>query len=283
MNSQQNNNEVQTLSGFEKVIRVIGIILIIGFAFELLFFAVGYVGLVHLKIKTVLWLFWNFVYVILMLISPIILIITIASAGYMLLRVLKKTANRKVAIIAIIAVGMNLLVLLGAHLLGKGFYHHAQQFIQDMPKEKDWTDQALPDFTFQGIQEGVAPITIKDLQGKPSVLAFWATYDTGWASTFKVVQELYKQREKLNINVLAIATDDSKEDVKKFLQRHPGNMPVYHDPKTNYGDSLTVRGAVEMVFIVDSMTRGLVVLKISENTLSSDLDRVKAVLDGIQP
>lgn len=280
MSNRQTNHTVQSLSVFEKVIRRISIILIIGFMLEIIFFVGGYVGLVHMKIETVLWLLWQFIYVIFKLLTPIVLIITIAGAGYMFFRVLKQRGNRHVAIIVAIAASMNLVALLSIFAIGRGFRHHVMNTYGDMVIEpKDWTDEALPNFTFHGIQEGVPPITIKDLQGKPSVLIFWRTYNTGWSSNFKVVQELHEQKEKLDINVLAIATDDSKEDIRKFLQKHPNNMPVYHDPDANYVYySLAVVGSGEKIFIVDSMTRVQTVLKTSPNVL----DKIKTTLDRIQ-
>lgn len=287
MNNQQTNYTVQTLSGFEKVVRVISVILIIGFALEILFLIVGFIGLVYMKIETVLWLLWGFIYVIFKLLTPIILVITIPGVGYMFFRVLKQRGNRHVAVIAAIAVSMNLVALLSIFATGRAFYLHVQNTYGDMVKEpKDWTSEALPNFTFHGIQEGVPPITIKDLQGKPSVLIFWATYDIGWSSNFKIAQELHEQKEKLGINVFAIAFDGSKEDIRKFLQKYPNNMPVYHDPDANYEDSLAIMGSGEMVFIVDSMTRVQAVLETSSNVLDkikATLNRIQGVTEGVEP
>jgi peroxiredoxin len=279
MNNQQTNDTVQSLSGFERIIRVVSITLIIVFALEILFFVAGYIGMVHMKIETALWFLWSFFYALFILVTPIIFIITISGAGYLFFRVLKQRGNRHVAITAAIAAGMNLLALLSMHAIGRASYWHVKNTYGDIVTEqKDWKGEALPNFTFQGIQEGVPPIGIKDLQGKRSVLVFWAMYDTPWSSNFKVAQELYEQKEKLNINLFAIAVDSSKEDVKKFLERHPSNMPVYHNPNAKYEHSLPVIGSVEQVFIVDSMARIQIVLETSPDVF----DKIKVTLDRIQ-
>jgi peroxiredoxin len=275
MNSQQINDVPQALSGFEKIIRVVSIVLIIGFALEILFFVVGYICMVYMKIETVLWFFWSFLYVIFKLLTPIIFIITITGAGYLFFRVLKQRGNRYVAVTAAIAAGMNLLTLLGIFATEKFVYLHVQNTYGDrVTKQKDWAGEVLPNFTFQNIQGGSSPITIKDLQGKPSVLIFWATYNTPWSPNFKFAQDLYNQRKKLNINVFAIAVDKSKGDIRKFLKKHPTNMPVYHDPNASYKHSLNIMGSVEQVLIIDSMTRVQIILKSPDS-----LDEIKAALD----
>ncbi len=272
------NDTVQSPSGFEKVIRVISIILIIGFALEILFFVVGYVGVAHMKIKTGLWLLWGFFYVLFLLVTPYILIITIPGAGYMLWRLLKQRATRRVAVTAAIAATMNLLALLSISATGWAFNWHVQDIYGDIAVEsRDWTGEVLPNHTFLGIQEGVPPISITALQGKPSVLIFWATYDIGWSPNFKVARKLHQQREQLDINVVPIAIDGSKEKIRKFLQKHPSNMSVFHDPDGRYWDSLNVLGSGEAVVIVDSMSRVQTVLE----TSSDLLDRIKAALGRI--
>jgi peroxiredoxin len=250
MKNQQSDSSAQSLSGFEKVARIVGIVLIAGFAIEILFFVVGYVGMVRMKIETAYWFLWSFFNSIFMLMTPIVFIITICGAGYLLFRVLKKGGNRRVAIISVIACGMNLLALLSIYATGWMFYRHVKDNSGNaVVAQRNWIGKSLPDFSFQGIQEEMIPITNKDLQSKWSVLVFWATYNTPWSSNFRCAQGLYKNREELKTNVFAVATDESKEDIRNFLEKHPSSMPVYYDLYGSYVHRIVI-GSPEQVFIV---------------------------------
>lgn len=271
MNAHQQTSHTNTLSRFERIIRAISIILVIGFTIEILFLVEGYY--VDILVKKIGFL-WSFFYLLFRLFTYIILIATFPITGYLFFRLFRRRGNRNVAFTAAIAAAMNLLALLSFFAFERAMYWRVQStYGYTAEREKDWVGKSLPDFTFHGIQEGLFPITIKDLQGKPSVFVFWATYDASWSSNFKFAQDLYSQREELGINVFAIAVDESKDNVTKFLGKYSGGMPVYHDPNASYKHRLNIMGSVEQILIIDSVTRLVSVLQ-SPNSL----EEIKSVI-----
>jgi peroxiredoxin len=279
MINQKTDHTTQTLSMFHKRIYVLNIFLIIFSVFEICFFFVGYIGLVVIKIKTGLWYLWGFLAVLFRFITPIIFIIAISYTIYLFSQLYRRGGNYRPAIIAAIATGTSLLSLLSIFATDKLFYRSVINTYGNIKVEqKNWSGEALPSFTFQNIQEELAPITIKDLQGKTSILIFWATYNRPWSSNFKFVQNLYDQRDTLNINVFAVAVNKSKEDIKKFLEEHPVSMPIFHDPDASYVyRRLGLMKSPEKVIIIDSMARIQFIFD-SPDTLNE----IKIALDKVQ-
>lgn len=271
------DSTIQELTGIEKIIRRMAIGLTAVFVFEIISIIVGYIGLFKIKVVTVLWFFYEMLFAIFVIMTPFILIITIPSAGYIIFRYLKQNGNRRATLIVTIAAALNVSALLSIFAFQNAAYHEAIKDIKHTATtEKDWVGKTLPSFTFQNIREGLSSIALKDLAGKPSVLIFWTTYDIPWSSNLKHAHDLYNQKEKLNINILAIAVDESKDDVKRFLDAHQDNMSIYHDPKSSYNHGLSIYGA-EKVLVVDSMARLQVILG-SPNSLQE----IKTALDQIR-
>jgi len=279
MINQKTDHLPQTLSSFHKRIYALNIFLIIFSVVEICFFFAGYIGVAVLKIKTGLWYVWSFFAVIFRLITPLIFIIAIACTVYLFFQLCRRGKNCRPAIVAAIATGTSLLSLLSIFATDKLFYKSVINTYGNIKVEqKNWTGEALPSFTFKNIQEELAPLTVENLQGKTSILIFWATYNKPWSSNFKYAQELYNQREKLNINVFAIAIDKSKEDIKKFLEKHTVSMPIFHNPDASYVyDSLGLMRSPEKVIIIDSMTRIQFILDSPDTA-----DEIKTALNKIQ-
>lgn len=270
------DSTIQELTVTEKIIRRIAIGLTAVFVFEIISIIVGYIGLFKIKVVTVLWFFYEMLFAIFVIMTPFILIITIPSAGYMIFRYLKQNGDRRTTLIVTIAAALNVLALLSIFTFQNAAYHEAIKDIRNTATtEKEWVGKTLPGFTFQNIREGLSSIALKDLAGKPSVLIFWATYDIPWSSNLRYAHDLYNQKEKLNINILAIAVDESKDDVKRFLDAHLNNMPIYHDPKSSYNNGLSIYGA-EKVLVVDSKNKLQIVLGSPK-----DFQEIREALDKV--
>ena len=110
----------------------------------------------------------------------------------------------------------------------------------------------MPDFTFNSLHEGLAPLRVGDLKGRRSILIFWATYDTPWSSNFEYARALDAQKDILNINVYAVAVDESKDTVRKYLKKRSNALSIYHDPNSGYTHNLKIYGSVEQVLIIDT-------------------------------
>ncbi|HMK50455.1 MAG TPA: redoxin domain-containing protein [Thermodesulfovibrionales bacterium] len=279
MMNRQTGYIPQTLSSFQRKVYVLSIFLIIISAFEICFFSAGYIGLAVIKIKTGLWYLWSFLGAIFRLITPISFIIAISCTIYFYSRLCRQGKNCKPAIIAAIATGTSLLSLLSISATDKLFHKFVINTYGNIKiEQKNWTGEALPDFTFQNIQENLAPLTIENLQGRTSILIFWATYNKTWSSNFRYAQELYNQKEKLNINVFAIAIDKSRDDVKKFLEKHTVRMPIFHNPDATYVyNQLGLMRSPEKVIILDSMTRIQFIFDSPDTA-----DEIKTALNKIQ-
>lgn len=258
--SFQKDSSIQELTTLERIMLRIAKVLNVVFSFEILFIIVGYVGLFLLQAVTVLWSFWEMFFLVFVLITPYILIITLPSAGYTIFRYLRRSKKRGITFIVVMAAVLNILALLSIYGIQYSAYHQVMKETKNNPPiKKDFIGTTLPNFNFHCITEALPPITLRDLEGKTSVLIFWATYDTPWSSNLRYAQDLYAQKEKRNINIFAVAVDESKEEVKGFLFQRQIKMPIYHDPKSNYNHSLGIYGA-EQVLIIDSMNKLQIVL-----------------------
>jgi cytochrome c biogenesis protein CcmG, thiol:disulfide interchange protein DsbE len=94
-----------------------------------------------------------------------------------------------------------------------------------------------PDFT---IQDSSTRVSLRDLRGKVVVLNFWATWCPPCVEEMPSLVEMQK-RMKDHVTVLAVSTDDSDREYRKFLEEHgltPTLLTVRDDAKhsnTLYG------------------------------------------------
>jgi len=249
INEHNSSHYRGTLLKFEKMLFVISIILISIFASEIILLKEGY------KIVKKVGLIWSFFYLPLRLFTQSILILMVPVVGYVFFKVFKRKIKPKIAIAIIVAAIMNLLAMWSFYAFEKDMYWYIKQTYRNttLTRKRLLIGKTLPEYAFKEINtNGEFLLLTKNLQGKTTVLIFWATYNAAWSSNFKLAQELYYKRKKLNINVFTIAVDEAEDNVKDYLKKNPTSMPVFYDPNAGFKRQLNLAGPVELIVITDS-------------------------------
>jgi thiol-disulfide isomerase/thioredoxin len=75
---------------------------------------------------------------------------------------------------------------------------------------------ALPEFGFVACDG--SEMTTADLQGKPALINFWATWCGPCVKELPGLAELARQQGD-EVRIIGVSVDESPQDVRKFLQR----------------------------------------------------------------
>lgn len=109
-------------------------------------------------------------------------------------------------------------------------------------------DKPAPDFQFQD-PEGRAT-SLSDLQGKPVLINFWATWCDPCVYEMPFIQQVYDEWSDRGLVVLAINVGESSATVKRFLQSHSLSFPVLLDTEKAVTREYNVRG-YPTTFLID--------------------------------
>ena len=104
-----------------------------------------------------------------------------------------------------------------------------------------------PDFRLQSL-DGQAT-SLSDLQGKPVLINFWATWCRPCVSEVPYIQEVYEEWSGKGLVVLAINIGESPSKVKEFLQSYNLSFPVLLDTKQDVAQKYNIRGIPTTFFI----------------------------------
>lgn len=85
----------------------------------------------------------------------------------------------------------------------------------------------LPDVTFRDV--GGRTIRTADLQGKPVVIAFWATWCRSCKAELEHLRGVQAARGD-RLRILAVSVDEERETLDAYLADHRYPFPVCHDP-----------------------------------------------------
>lgn len=114
-----------------------------------------------------------------------------------------------------------------------------------------------PDITVEKF-DGTA-VSISDLEGKPTMIVFWATWCGYCVEEFPAVQKL-KDNYGDKINILALNCGDTKEDAEEFINQSGytfDNAMVDYDSSLKYSaDSIPVSVIIDKDGIVKSYMKG---------------------------
>lgn len=84
-----------------------------------------------------------------------------------------------------------------------------------------------PDFKLKTI-EG-KEVSLKDYRGKVVLINFWATWCPPCREEMPLFEKVYKKYKDKGFEILAISTDSSVDQVKKFLKEYRVSFPVLFD------------------------------------------------------
>jgi len=88
-----------------------------------------------------------------------------------------------------------------------------------------------PDFQLQNLDGQT--VSLGNLQGKPVLINFWATWCPSCVSEMPYIQEIYEEWSDKGLVVLAINIGESSSKVEEFMQSHNLSFTVLLDTKQN--------------------------------------------------
>lgn len=110
-------------------------------------------------------------------------------------------------------------------------------------------DHPAPDFTLTRFDTGEA-ISLSDLQGKPVILNFWATWCGPCRAEMPALQAAH---ERYRDDLLIVGVDQGEERavVEKFLDEFGISFPILLDPDMTVGHDYRILG-LPTTFFIDS-------------------------------
>jgi peroxiredoxin len=95
------------------------------------------------------------------------------------------------------------------------------------------------------------PVTLEDLQGKPAMINFWASWCPPCLEETPALIEAYNdlKRDGVNAEFVGIGTNDDKANLVKFAENNAVPYIVVEDPDGKVSDAYGVRGMPTTVFL----------------------------------
>ena len=104
-----------------------------------------------------------------------------------------------------------------------------------------------PDFQLQNLDGQT--VSLGNLQGKPVLINFWATWCGPCRSEMSYIQEIYEEWSDKELVVLAINLGESSAKVEEFIQGHTLSFTVLLDTKQDVAQRYNITGIPTTFFI----------------------------------
>ncbi len=92
--------------------------------------------------------------------------------------------------------------------------------------------------------------TLPDLKGKVVLLDFFASWCAPCKASFPVMQELHKEFGSKGLVVVAVNLDDKKEEMQRFLKKHPSDFIIVRDATKKLVSTINI-ATLPSSFILD--------------------------------
>ncbi len=116
------------------------------------------------------------------------------------------------------------------------------------PAQRPQIDKPAPDFQFQN-PDG-QHTSLSDLQGKPVLINFWATWCYPCIYEMPYLQQVYEEWSDRGLMVLAINIGESSAKVRQFIQNNGFSFPVLLDTKKDAAQEYNIQ-YVPSTFLID--------------------------------
>ena len=117
-------------------------------------------------------------------------------------------------------------------------------------------------------------IQLSDMEGRPVLVNFWATWCGPCQVEMPLLQEYY-ERYNPNLEVLAINYDESIGEIKPYMEKLGLTFPVLLDPGGKTADLYQVKGFPTSYFIDrDGFVRGVYVGILSKKVIEENLKKI---------
>lgn len=118
--------------------------------------------------------------------------------------------------------------------------------LQSAPEES--LAGAVPDFDLP-LLSGEGSVTMEQLQGKPVVLNFWASWCGPCREEAPLIEEVWKDYQDEGVVILGIATQDTEEEARAFVKETGLTYPMVRDPGSDLFDQLRLLGLPQTLFV----------------------------------
>ncbi len=115
------------------------------------------------------------------------------------------------------------------------------------PVEGSQVATLAPDFQLQNLDG--QDISLSDLQGKPVLINFWATWCRPCVFEMPYLQQIYEEWSGRGLVLLTINIGESPPRIKEFLEAYNLSLPVLLDTKKNVARKYNITGIPTTFFI----------------------------------
>ena len=116
------------------------------------------------------------------------------------------------------------------------------------PNEGTHVGNLAPDFQLKNL-DGQS-VSLSDLQGKPVLINFWATWCHPCIYEMPYLQQVYEEWSDKGLMVLAINIGESSAQVEAFMQSHDLSLPVLLDAKQAVAQKYNI-WSIPTTFFID--------------------------------
>ncbi len=103
-----------------------------------------------------------------------------------------------------------------------------------------FAQELAPDFVGKEIHSGQT-VSLADHRGKIVFIDFWASWCPPCLLSLPAYDEMYRQIDSAEFEIIAINVDEDTEDGLYFLEDHPVSYPVLADPEGDIGIPYGIR------------------------------------------
>ncbi len=104
-----------------------------------------------------------------------------------------------------------------------------------------------PDFQLQSLDGQT--VSLGNLQGKPVLINFWATWCGPCRSEMPYIQEIYEEWTNKGLVVLAVDIGESSSEVEEFMQGYNLSFTVLLDTKQDVAQRYNITGIPTTFFL----------------------------------
>ncbi len=135
------------------------------------------------------------------------------------------------------------------------------------------TGAPAPDFTLTDISG--TKVRLGDLQGKPVVLNYWATWCVPCKDEMPAIEAAYQEHKDKGLRVLAINADEGLSEVTSFVKSLDLTFDVLMDPGLTVNEAYRVRAYPTSFFVGrDGTIVAMQIGVMTEAQLAENLDKI---------
>ena len=112
-----------------------------------------------------------------------------------------------------------------------------------------WSNDKLPSLSFETMD--AKHVSLDQLQGKYSVIDFWATWCVTCRKVYPHLSKLRSEYSSEILNIVGMNTDKSikKKKLKKYIKKHKIDYDIWLDSENKLAQSLELKAVPTLLFV----------------------------------